>query len=348
MRDRKRLTCKICAYKSDNLVPHIESKHQDLGEDALVAYMEKYECDVVDVVVESHEGPEICGIPLALGHLPELSPQLDSAYKFELAIHGDIVMDIIENKPVMITGHAGTGKSTTIEQIAARTKQGVIRVECNHDMLSSDLMGNWKVSNGSMEWVYGPLPKAMKEGLWLILDEIDFAPAGVLSLLNEVLEPNGNLKIKENGYEQITPHKNFRIFATANTAGAMQNFRHLYQGTNIMNEAFLDRWRIHVYDYPTEDREVQILLSKTNHRESLARSIVRVANLIRDAFKNEEISTTMGVRRVLDWADLMIRHNDPLRAAQIAIFSKVPKEDAEVIRGIIQRTVAPESTRGTL
>jgi cobaltochelatase CobS len=185
----------------------------------------------------------------------------------------------------------------------------------------------------------------MRHGLWLIVDELDFAEPAILSVLNSVLEHNGKLTLKEKGHEIVEPHPNFRIMATANGVGCMSQYRGLYQGTNLMNEAFLDRWRVYHIDYLPPEEEVQVIMASVPRMSvKVASVVVRVGNMIREAFKKEEIACTFSLRRMLDWCELLIRHKNALRAAEPAIFAKVSHEDAEVIRGIITRTMVSQKT----
>jgi cobaltochelatase CobS len=138
----------------------------------------------------------------------------------------------------------------------------------------------------------------------------------------------------------VEPHPNFRVFGTANTVGCMSAFRHLYQGTNLMNEAFLDRWRVYHVDYLAAEQEVKVLVDTVERMNTkIATVIVRVGNMIREAFRKEEIACTFSLRRMIDWAELMVRHREPLKAAEASIFSKISPEDAEVITGIIKRVM---------
>jgi cobaltochelatase CobS len=184
----------------------------------------------------------------------------------------------------------------------------------------------------------------MREGLWLIVDEIDFGEPAILSVLQSVLEPNGKLMLKEKGHEIVTPHPNFRLFATANAVGCMAAYRHLYQGTNIMNEAFLDRWRCyHIKYLSAEDEEKVLLGAVPRFTPQIAHSAVKVANLIREAFEKEEIRTTMSLRRLIDWSELIVRHKNTIKAAEMAIFSKVSQEEKIVIEGLIRRVMPPNN-----
>jgi len=354
------LTCKICGHKDQSqIVDHIESEHADLGGDGvkpLEAYMEKYGADIDDVVAPETKpkkgdrmGKEVATTTVKINNSTmqvrpgsmEFVPRKNDGYVFA-PYDDDICTDIIENRRVMLVGHTGTGKTSRIEQIAARMNQGVLRVNMNGQTTIGDFVGMWTVKGGETVWVDGTLPKAMRDGYWLIVDELDFAEPAILSVLNAVLEPGGKLMLKEKGHEVVTPHEGFRLFATANGVGCMAQYRQLYQGTNLMNEAFLDRWRCYHIDYLPADQEAQIIVNTIPRMTpKVAGVIVRVANMIRDSFKAEEVQCTFSTRRMLDWAEMMIRYKEhadaPFRAAQATIFSKVSKEDAEVIRGLIQR-----------
>jgi cobaltochelatase CobS len=376
--DQKRLSCELCDFKSDNLIDHIESKHADLtflskkkGElHGLDAYVHKFKITSEDQLVhpdyvEEEEKSSVekltkddsvkakteakteavkildVELPMTLSSGGDSVPREISYYHFGSQAK-DVALDILENKRVMLVGQTGCGKTSMIEQVAARLKQSIVRVNLNGQTTVGDFVGLYTAKDGATEWVDGALPRAMKHGYWLILDEIDFAEPQILSVLNSVLETNGKLFLKEKGYESIEPHENFRIFATANTVGCMQDFRHLYQGANIMNEAFLDRWRCYYVDYMKPEDETKVIVGaipRYAKAESAVQVIVKVVNMVRDAFAKEEVACTFSTRRAIDWADLMLRYKDPVKAAEVAVFSKISKTDAEVIRGVIQRVM---------
>lgn len=353
------LKCLICDFEhKTEIVTHIEAEHSDLGSNPLDAYVEKFGASESDLVAP--ETPKVksavkggsVAIDVTMIRSTEMKkqkgvnefvPKLNEGYVFR-PVADDICQDILEDKRVMFVGHTGTGKTSLIEQIAARMNQNVLRVNMNGQTTIGDFVGMWTVKGGETIWIDGTLPKAMREGHWLIVDELDFAEPAILSVLNAILEPQGSLMLKEKGHEIVKPHPDFRVYATANGVGCMAAYRGLYQGTNLMNEAFLDRWRVYHIDYMAPEDEIKAIINtipRMKGKERIAGVIVRVANMIRESFKNEEITCTFSTRRMLDWADLMIRYKDdpqaPFRAAESAIFSKVSREDAEVIRGIIQR-----------
>jgi cobaltochelatase CobS len=271
-----------------------------------------------------------------------LVPRINPAYLFSERFN-DIVEDIVENRRVMLIGHTGAGKTSLIEQVAARGGHGVVRSNMNGQTTVGDFVGFWTVKGGETLWVDGVLPTAMREGLWLIVDEIDFAEPSILAALTAVLEPHGRLTLKEKGNEVVAPHPAFRLFGTANAVGAMSQFRHLYQGANLMNEAFLDRWRVYLLDYlsPAEEADVLIRTLAPHMTPTVAATLAAIAADCRAAFAREDLSSAFSTRRLLDWAELMLRTGDPERAAGPAIYAKVSPEDATLIRGIIRHHIAP-------
>ncbi|WP_322006897.1 AAA family ATPase [Paraburkholderia tropica] len=265
-----------------------------------------------------------------------LVPRINDAYLFTPRAD-DIALDIVENRRVMLIGHTGSGKTSFVEQVAARTGHGVLRVNMNGQTTVGDFVGFWTVKGGETLWVDGVLPVAMRAGYWLIIDELDFAEPSILAVLTAVLEPGGKLLLKERGNEIVTPHPSFRLFGTANAAGAMSAYRHLYQGANLLNEAFLDRWRVYLFDYLSNDEEAKVLLRTLPAlTPALAHTLAAIAADCRAAFAREDLASAFSTRRLLDWAELMLRTGDAERAAAPAIYSKVSAEDAALIRSIIR------------
>ena len=290
----------------------------------------------------AHGNVRIGHVDVPCGTDNPLVPRINPAYLFSERFN-DIVEDIVENRRVMLIGHTGAGKTSLIEQVAARSHHGVLRSNMNGQTTVGDFVGFWTVKGGETLWVDGVLPTAMREGLWLIVDEIDFAEPSILAALTAVLEPHGRLVLKEKGNEIVAPHANFRLFATANAVGAMSQFRHLYQGANLMNEAFLDRWRVYLLDYlsPAEEANVLMRTLVPHMTRPLATTLAAIAADCRAAFAREDLSSAFSTRRLLDWAELMLRTGDPERAAGPAIYAKVSPEDAALIRGIVRHYIAP-------
>jgi cobaltochelatase CobS len=280
-------------------------------------------------------------VDMPMGQPGPFVPRLNPAYLFPERF-GDILQDILENRRVLLIGHTGAGKTSLIEQVAARTQHGVLRANMNGQTTIGDFVGFWTVKGGETLWVDGVLPTALREGLWLVVDEIDFAEPSILAVLTAVLEPHGRLLLKEKGNELVAPHPSFRLFATANAVGAMSVYRHLYQGANLMNEAFLDRWRVYLMNYLSPEEEAEVLMRTLGARftRPMAQTLAAIAADCRAAFAREDLASAFSTRRLLDWADLMLRSGDPERAAGPAIYAKVSAEDAALIRSIIRHHIA--------
>ncbi len=280
-------------------------------------------------------------IAVPLGAGGPLTPPLNPAHLFAPRFD-EIIDDVVENRRVMLIGHTGSGKTSLIEQIAARSAHGVLRANMNGQTTIGDFVGFWTVKGGATEWVDGVLPIAMREGLWLIIDELDFAEPAILAVLTAVLETSGRLMLKEKGNEIVEPHPDFRLFATANAVGAMSQFRHMYQGANLMNEAFLDRWRVYLIDYLSPGEEAEVLQRTLGPAmtAAMAHTLAAFAADCRAAFAREDLATAFSTRRLLDWAQLMLRTGDPQRAAHPTIYAKVSAADAALIRDIMRQHIA--------
>lgn len=263
-------------------------------------------------------------------------PHIDPSYRFQPFV--SFVLDSINSmENVLLSGGTGTGKTTSIMQIAAHIKQPVTRINLNGETRLSDILGKMQVADGRTFFEYGVLPNAMKEGHWLILDELDFADPAVLAILHPVLEANPILVLKENAGEVINPHPNFRIFATANSVGAMGDRAEAYDGTNKLNDAFLDRWQVVYVPNLLEKEEVRMLRHRfpglqANH----AKNIVKFANAVREG-SGELSGLTFGdnfsTRKVISWAKKTKLYRDPILAARISWLDKMPlSEQATVVR----------------
>lgn len=256
-------------------------------------------------------------------------PEIDPSYRFQPFT--SLIIDSINSKEnILLSGGTGTGKTTSLLQIAAHIKQPTIRINLNGETRLSDLLGKVQVVDGATVFEYGVLPTAMKEGLWLILDEIDFAEASCLAILHPVLEDNPVLVLKENAGEVIRPHPNFRIFATANSVGAMGDRADSYDGTQKLNDAFIDRWQV-VYVPNLQEKEEILMLRKRFPTIPLhhARSMVKFANSVRKDRNSGQFSTftfsdNFSTRTVISWAKKCKLYRDPIHAAKVAWLDKMP------------------------
>lgn len=259
-------------------------------------------------------------------------PVVNENYRFQPFLT-HIIDCVHARENVILTGGTGVGKTTHVAQLAARVKQPLLRINFNGETRMSDLVGKIQVIGGETHWVDGVLPMAMRKGYWLLLDELDFADPSVLSLLHPVLEDESMLVLKENSGEIIRPHRNFRLFATANSIGAMQERSGAYAGTNTMNEAFLDRWQVLMVDNLPQAEELKVIRSQVpGLKAHWAKRIVEFANRARNKnqadaldFSGDNFST----RKVLAWAKKTALHRSPLVGARLSWLDKMPESEQE-------------------
>ncbi|UPH69946.1 cobaltochelatase subunit CobS [Abyssibius alkaniclasticus] len=237
-------------------------------------------------------------------------PDIDSTYKFDPDTTLAILAGFRNNRRVMIQGYHGTGKSTHIEQVAARLNWPCVRVNLDSHVSRIDLIGKdaIKLKDGKQvtEFQEGILPWALRNNCAIVFDEYDAGRPDVMFVIQRVLETDGKLTLLDQN-KVITPHPYFRIFATSNTVG-LGDTTGLYHGTQQINQGQMDRWSlVATLNYLSHDAEAAIVLSKSPHynsekgRKTIGR-MVTVADLSRAAFKNGDISTVMSPRTVITWA----------------------------------------------
>ncbi|HSF92219.1 MAG TPA: AAA family ATPase, partial [Paracoccaceae bacterium] len=237
-------------------------------------------------------------------------PEIDSMYKFDPETTLAILAGFRNNRRVMIQGYHGTGKSTHIEQVAARLNWPCVRVNLDSHISRIDLIGKdaIKLRDGKQvtEFQEGILPWALRNPCAIVFDEYDAGRPDVMFVIQRVLETDGKLTLLDQN-EIITPHPSFRLFATANTVG-LGDTTGLYHGVQQINQAQMDRWSIvATLNYLSHNAEVAIVLGKAPHyntekgRKQISQ-MVSVADLTRSAFMNGDISTVMSPRTVINWA----------------------------------------------
>lgn len=275
------------------------------------------------------------------------------------AILKDVILDIQECRPIILTGHTGAGKSSLFCYLANLVRQTLVRVNLNDQMTVADFVGTYTIQNQETVWVDGFLVKAMREGWWITLEEIDFAPSEILVYLNTLTEDpaNGYLILKEKGFEVVRPHPNFRIFATANTIGKMSKYSHLYPGARKMNEAFLNRFQIYMINYLSEEQESKVIfaLLKAYHIKrnngvqkkddasllAVASYFAKVAAMMRSNFENDIVQCTFSTRRVLDWVRGFVRHASAFKGANSSVGATMSDEELKIFQAAIKDTFPP-------
>jgi cobaltochelatase CobS len=266
------------------------------------------------------------------------TPKTDPNYYFNPEILAVVLYAIQnQNMKLLLVGPTGSGKTSIAEQVAARLNRGFYRINFDGDITRADLVGQWVLTvKNEMHFQYGILPKAMREGAVLVLDEWDCVNPSVGMVLQSMIEGKP-LTITETG-EVIEPHPDFRLIATANTVGQGDDTG-LYNGTQPQNFATLDRFTVveHV-DYPTQAKEKKILTQTTGITDDdVLDKLTRTAKLIREAFVKQEIRATMSTRTVVNAARLMLDWGSPKRAYTLGFLNKLTTEDQNVCLEVIQR-----------
>jgi len=282
-------------------------------------------------------------------------PELDTAYRFDPATTKAILAGFTHNRRVMVQGYHGTGKSTHIEQVAARLNWPMVRINLDSHVSRIDLIGKdaivLKDGKQITEFREGLLPWALQRPVALVFDEYDAGRPDVMFVIQRILEASGRLTLLDQN-RIISPHPSFRLFSTTNTIG-LGDTTGLYHGTQQINQGQLDRWSIVVaLNYLDHDAEEQIIAAKMpkwdndKGRKTIA-AMVRVADLTRNAFMNGDISTVMSPRTVLTWAEnTEIFDGDTAQGFQLTFLNKCDELERAVIAEFYQRAFAqdlPES-----
>ena len=272
-------------------------------------------------------------------------PDIDKNYKFDKDTTLAILSGFSFNKRCLISGYHGTGKSTHIEQVAARLNWPCIRVNLDSHISRIDLIGKdaivIKEGKQITEFKEGILPWAFQNPVALVFDEYDAGRPDVLFVLQRILESDGyftlldkNKVVKQNDY--------FRLFATANTIG-LGDTTGLYSGTQQINQAQMDRWNIvTTLNYLSLEKELEIVIAKnknlnnTKGKEKVA-NMIKVASLTRKGFIAGDISTVMSPRTVLHWAENSEIFKNTGYAFRVTFLNKCDEVEKSIIAEYYQR-----------
>lgn len=282
---------------------------------------------------------------MAFTEADERVPELDLTYKFDPDTTLAILAGFAYNRKVMLQGYHGTGKSTHIEQIAARLRWPCVRVNLDSHISRIDLIGKdqIKLRDGKQitEFQEGILPWSLRNRVALVFDEYDAGRPDVMFVIQRVLEADGRLTLLDQN-EVIKPHPHFRLFATTNTVG-LGDTTGLYHGTQQINQGQMDRWSlVATLNYLSQDAETQIVLSKVPHyntqkgRDTIA-AMVRVANLTRVAFMNGDLSTVMSPRTVIAWAENAEIFHSHGYAFRLSFLNKCDELERATVAELYQR-----------
>ncbi len=246
----------------------------------------------------------------AFSEANEYVPPVDPTYRFDPETTLAILAGFTHNRRVMVQGYHGTGKSTHIEQVAARLNWPCIRVNLDSHVSRIDLIGKDAIviEDGKQitSFKEGMLPWAFQRPVALVFDEYDAGRPDVMFVIQRVLEAEGRLTLLDQN-RVLTPNPYFRLFATTNTIG-LGDTTGLYHGTQQLNQGQMDRWSIvTTLNYLHHDEEVAIVLAKLpsyDNEDGLKKldAMVKVADMTRNAFMNGDIATVMSPRTVITWA----------------------------------------------
>ena len=286
------------------------------------------------------------GEMVGLGRM--LRADQDRVTRHELALA--ILAGFAKNRRVIVTGYHGTGKSTHIEQVAARLNWPCVRVNLDSHISRIDLIGKDAIviKDGQQvtEFRQGILPWALQNNVALCFDEYDAGRPDVMFVIQRVLEASGRLTLLDQS-KVIKPHPSFRLFATANTVG-LGDTSGLYHGTQQINQGQMDRWSIvATLNYLPHDNEVEIVLAKAKHYRNeqgrdIVNKMVRVADLTRNAFMNGDISTVMSPRTVITWAENAEIFNDIGFAFRLTFLNKCDELERPIVAEFYQRCFGVE------
>ena len=286
----------------------------------------------------------------AFSQASEHVPDLDDAYRFDRDTTLAILAGFAFNRRVMIQGYHGTGKSTHVEQVAARLNWPCIRVNLDSHISRIDLVGKDAIvlrdNKQVTEFREGLLPWALQHPVALCFDEYDAGRPDVMFVIQRILEVEGKLTLLDQN-RVIRPHQGFRLFSTANTVG-LGDTTGLYHGTQQINQGQMDRWSIvTTLNYLAHDEEVEIVLAKAKHYRNdrgreIVNKMVRVADLTRNAFMNGDISTVMSPRTVIIWAENADIFKDIGFAFRVTFLNKCDELERPIVAEFYQRCFGVE------
>ena len=243
----------------------------------------------------------------------------------------NIVRRVNMNYNIYLQGATGVGKSELVNKLAQYNKIKLVRINFNIGITEQHLIGKFIIKDNKTEFIYGLVPQAMKNGWWILFDEIDFAQPEHLASLQSVLEGN-SLLLTQNENEEIFPHPNFRVFATGNTKGRGDDTQS-YVGTNFLNAAFLDRWSIFEMDYPAQEN---IIIDSILDDQRLSKDLISYFKILR---KNEEqgefVNINFSTRRLIQIAKLLKAGENLIDSLKFELFSRVEKVEQKLLMQLL-------------
>ncbi len=286
----------------------------------------------------------------AFSRREEHVPEVDSAYRFQ----GDVTLALLagfaRDRRVLVQGLHGSGKSTHIEQVAARLNWPCVRVNLDGHISRLDLVGRDAVvlreGQQVTEFQEGIVPWALRRPMALVFDEYDAGRPDVMFVIQRVLERDGKFTLLDQN-KVLTPHPSFRLFATANTVG-LGNLNGLYAGAQRLNHAQVDRWNIvAALNYLPAAEEQAIVAARVPSlggpaQQALLQQMVAVAELTRKGFAAGDLSTLMSPRTVITWAENIEIFRDPAVAFRLSFLNKCDEAEKPLVAEYYQRCFSTE------
>lgn len=277
-------------------------------------------------------------------------PDIDTVYRFDPDVTLAILAGFIWNRRVLVQGLHGSGKSTHIEQVAARLNWPCVRVNLDGHISRMDLIGKDTIvlREGKQVTAFqeGIVPWALQRPMALVFDEYDAGRADLMFVIQRLLERDGKLTLPDQN-RVLTPHPAFRLFATANTVG-LGNLNGLYHGSQMLNHAQLDRWSVvATLDYLRHDDEVEIVVARVPAlntpagREQVS-SMVALAELTRNGFAAGDLSTLMSPRTVMMWAENCAIFANVEQAFRVTFLNRCDVAERPLVAEYYQRCLSIE------
>jgi len=372
------ITCKVCGMTCHNLKPHFIGERNASCTVTLAEYQNRYPdaplyseifkkkldelvakkqppvrsagVDILKMTVQEYPLKELFNVEMGtmrtiygFKERHELVPEIDPEYQFPPEATKIALLGLRLNKPTMIHGPTGSGKTTLAEQIAARINMPVMRINHHSDMYSYDIAGQMKVIDGETRFEHGPLPFAMQRPIMLIMDEWDAINPEIGMMYQPVLERRpdeilGSIILTAAGGEKVDSHPMFRIVATSNTCGLGDDKGH-YQGTQIQNLAFVSRFQLRVkLDYLKPEHEQKILEKKFPKLSTDEfKLLTKTAAKIREQYEGGRLDVPYSLRDLINWTELYVLLGDAQKAMTYSCTSILPFSDAKTVSEIVQR-----------
>ena len=279
-------------------------------------------------------------------------PETDPTYVFDKNTTLAILAGFQHDRRVMIQGYHGTGKSTHIEQVAARLNWPCVRINLDSHISRIDLLGKDAIvlrnEKQVTEFKEGILPWSVQNPVALVFDEYDVGRPDVMFVIQRILEVDGKLTLLDQN-QVISPHSSFRLFATTNTVG-MGDVTGLYHGTQQINQGQMDRWHIlTTLNYLDRAHELSVVIGKVPELKNakgkaLAKSMIQLADLTRQGFINEDISSLMSPRTVLTWAQNYMIFKDIKHSFRLTFLNKCDEAERPIVAEYFQRCFGEDLT----